>query len=72
MNLNRNAPPLESSPRQTPPLTRAGRRAAEAAMEAAKFRPTADGKRLVRQFEAHGIIVTEWVSVERLSNSNKP
>jgi len=35
---NRKASSLESSPRQTPPLTRAGRRAAEAAMEAAKFR----------------------------------
>jgi len=71
MNPNRKASSLESSPRQTPPLTRAGRRAAEAAMEAAKFRPTADGKRVVRQYEAHGIAVTEWVNVERLSNSNK-
>ncbi len=66
MNPKRKAPPLESSPRQTPSLTRAGRRVAEAAMEAAKFRPTLDGKRMVRQYEAHGIVVTEWVSVERL------
>jgi hypothetical protein len=49
---------------ETPPLTRAGRRITDAALEAAKFKPTADGKRLVRQFEAHGIAVTEWVNVE--------
>jgi hypothetical protein len=47
---------------ETPPLTRAGRRAANATLEAAKFRPTEDGKRMVRQFEVHGILVTEWVS----------
>ena len=72
MNPNRKAPPLESSPRQTLPLTRAGRRAAEATMEAAKFQPTLDGTRVVRQYEVHGIVVTEWISVERLSNSIKP
>jgi hypothetical protein len=68
---NRKASPRETSPRETPPLTRGGRRAAEAAMEAAKFQPTLDGKRMVRQYEAHGIVVTEWVSVEQLSNSKK-
>jgi hypothetical protein len=49
---------------ETPPLTRAGRKLADAASEAAKFRPTADGKRMVRQFEAQGIRATEWVNVE--------
>jgi hypothetical protein len=50
---------------ETPPLSRAGRRAAEAALAAAKFQPTVEGKRVVRRFEVHGIAVTEWVAVER-------
>jgi hypothetical protein len=49
---------------ETAPLSRAGRKIADATMEAAKFRPTADGKRMVRQFEVHGIAVTECVNVE--------
>jgi hypothetical protein len=53
---------------ETPPLTRAGRKIADAAIEAAKFRPTADGMRMVRQFMAHGIVVTEWVNVEPMAN----
>jgi len=54
---------------ETPPLTRAGRRAADATLEAAKFRPTLDGKRVVRQFEVHGMIVTEWVSAEQAADA---
>lgn len=53
---------------ETPPLTRAGRKVADAAIEAAKFRPTSDGKRMVRQFVAHGIVVAEWVNVEPKAN----
>ncbi len=68
---NRKSLPRETSPQETPPLTRASRRAPEAVMEAAKFRPTLDGTRVVRQFEVHGITVTEWVSVERLAKSNE-
>lgn len=48
----------------TPPLSRAGRRVADAVLEGAKFRPTPDGKRLVRRFEVHGIVVTEWVNAD--------
>jgi len=43
---------------ETPPLSRAGRREADAKMAAAKFERTADG-RLVRQFEVYGMEVTE-------------
>lgn len=43
---------------ETPPLTRARRKLA-----AAKFKPTVDGKRMVRKFEVYGIEVTEWVNV---------
>jgi len=56
---------------ETPPLTRPGRRAAEAAMEPARFRPTLDGTRVVRQFEVHGIIVTEWVAVDKAAAAVK-
>ena len=34
-------------------------------MAAAKFKPTADGKRMVRQYEVHGIAVTEWIDADR-------
>lgn len=50
---------------ETPPLSRAGRKLADAIMAAAKFKPTPDGKRLVRQYEVHGIAVTEWVDADR-------
>ncbi len=54
---------------ETPPLTRAGRRVADATLAAAKFKPTVDGKRMVRQFEVHGIEVTEWVSIQRVADA---
>lgn len=50
---------------ETPPLSRAGRKLADAIMAASKFKPTADGKRMVRQYEVHGIAVTEWVDADR-------
>ena len=53
---------------ETPPLTRAGRRDADAKLAAAKFRPTSDGRRMVRQFEVHGIAVTEFVSAEQVTD----
>jgi hypothetical protein len=49
---------------ETPPLTRAGRKVAEAALARAQFKATADGKRASRQFEVHGIAVTEIVTAE--------
>lgn len=52
---------------ETPALSRAGRKLADAIMEAAKFRPNADGSRFVRQFEVHGIEVTEWISAEKFA-----
>ena len=52
---------------ETPPLSRAGRREADAIMEAAKFTPNVDGSRFVRQFEVYGIEVTEWISAENFA-----
>jgi hypothetical protein len=52
---------------ETPPLSRAGRRVADATLAAAKFQPTTDGKRVVRQYEVHGMAVTEWKTVEQAS-----
>jgi hypothetical protein len=57
---------LEPRP-ETPPLSRAGRKVADAIMEAAKFKRNADGSRFVRQFEVHGIDVTEWISAEKFA-----
>ncbi len=47
---------------ETPPLTRTGRKVADATLAAAKFKPTSDGKAAVRNFEVHGMVVTEYVS----------
>ncbi len=52
---------------ETPSLSRAGRKEADAIMEAAKFKPTTDGSRLVRQYEVYGIVVTEWISAEKFA-----
>jgi hypothetical protein len=52
---------------QTQPLSRAGRKIADAIMETAKFKRTTDGTRLVRQYEVHGIVVTEWISAENFA-----
>jgi hypothetical protein len=56
---------------ETPPLTRVGRRDADAKLEAAKFRPTVDGRRMVRRFEVHGIEVIEWVSMEKAADGTR-
>jgi hypothetical protein len=56
---------LGPSPAPTPALSRTGRKVAEAIMEAAQFKPNADGSRFVRQYEVHGIEVTEWISAEK-------
>jgi pyocin large subunit-like protein len=54
----------DTKPRaETPPLSRAGRKIADATLAAAKFTPTADGKSAIRKFEVHGMAVTERVSV---------
>jgi hypothetical protein len=50
---------------ETPPLSRAGRRKADATLAAAKFKPTTNGKRVVRRYEVHGIEVVEWVAIEK-------
>jgi hypothetical protein len=61
-------PPKDSKPRpETPPLSRAGRKVAEAVMEAAQFKPNADGGRFVRQYIVHGLIVTEWIDAEKFA-----
>jgi hypothetical protein len=48
---------------ETPPLSRAQRKIADKALEAAKFAPTADGG-AIRRYVVHGMAVTERVSVE--------
>jgi hypothetical protein len=55
----------------TPPLTRAGRRVADATLAAAKFTPTSDGKSAIRTFEVHGMAVTEYVSAEKAPDTLK-
>jgi acetoin utilization deacetylase AcuC-like enzyme len=65
-NLHTGAPQMKGTKpvMETPPLTRAGRKLAEATLAAAKFRPTIDGTRMVRDYVVHGMKVTEWVSAE--------
>jgi hypothetical protein len=55
---------LKDAGPQTPPLTRQGRKVADATLAAAKFTPTSDGKSAIRKFEVHGMSVTELVSAE--------
>ena len=50
---------------ETPALSRAGRRQADATLAAAKFTPTLDGKSAIRTFEVHGMAVTELVSADK-------
>jgi pyocin large subunit-like protein len=57
---------------ETSPLTRAGRKIADATLTAAKFKPTVDGKRLVRHFEVHGMAVTECINATNAIPANKP
>jgi len=52
-------------------LTRAGRKVADAALAAAKFKPTSDGKRAIRQCEVHGMTVTECVDAEKAAEVGK-
>jgi len=67
MNKEAPKPPtVQSSHSETPPLSRAIRKAADAVLSAATFKPTVDGRRLVRQYEVHGIVVTEWVDVHKV------
>lgn len=54
-----------------PPLTRPGRKLAETTLRAAQFKPTVDGKRQVRQYEVHGIVVTEWMEAGMDTNPSK-
>jgi hypothetical protein len=56
---------------ETPPLSRSGRKLADAIMAAAKFKRTVDGKRLVRQYEVYGIVVTEWMDAEKITEARK-
>jgi hypothetical protein len=57
---------------ETPPLSRAGRKIADAALAAAKFKPTTDGKSAIRQFEVHGMAVTECVNAMDALPASKP
>jgi hypothetical protein len=53
------------------PLSRAGRRIADAIIEAAQFKPTTDGRRMVRRYTVYGIQVTEWMDAERTAEVGK-
>jgi len=63
--MNRGGDKPSSS--ETPPLSRAGRKAADAVLSAATFKPTIDGSRLVRRYEVHGMVVTEWVDARTVN-----
>jgi pyocin large subunit-like protein len=56
---------------QTPPLSRQGRKVADAKLAAAKFIPSSDGKNAMRKFEVHGMAVTEFVSAEKAADTPK-
>jgi hypothetical protein len=56
---------LVESGSATPPLSRAERKVADAALAAAKFVPSSDGKNAMRRFEVHGMAVTEVMSAEK-------
>ena len=56
---------------QTPPLTRAGRKVADATLAAAQFVSSSDGKNAMRTFEVHGIAVTEFISTEKAPDLHK-
>jgi hypothetical protein len=64
-------PPLKYAGPQTPPLTRQGRKVADATLAAAKFTPTSDGKSAIRKFVVHGMSVTELVSAEKATDMIK-
>jgi hypothetical protein len=44
---------------------------AEATLAATKFKPTTNGKRVVRRYEVHGMEIVEWVAVERAEDASK-
>jgi pyocin large subunit-like protein len=71
VNVAPTTAPLKDSVPRTPPLTRQGRKVADATLAAAKFTPTSDGKSAIRQFEVHGMAVTEYVSAETAADSIK-
>ena len=56
---------------ETPQLSRAGSRKAEATLASAQFRPTTNGKRVVRRYEVHGMEIVEWVAIERAEPAPK-
>ena len=56
---------------ETPPLSRAGRRSADATLAAAHFKATVDGERVIRKFEVHGMAVTECVDVEEAAEGRR-
>jgi pyocin large subunit-like protein len=56
---------------ETPPLSRAGRKVADATLAAAKFVPSSDGKNAMRKFEVHGMAVTEFISAEKAADAGK-
>jgi hypothetical protein len=56
---------------ETPPLTRAGRKVADATLAAAQFIPSSDGKNAMRKFEVHGMAVTEFISAEKAADAVK-
>jgi hypothetical protein len=69
---SRKAPAKEAGP-QTPPLTRAGRKVADATLAAAQFVPSSDGKNAMRTFEVHGMAVTECIPAEKaITDKSRP
>lgn len=56
---------------ETPPLSHAGGKMADAIVAAAEFKPTVDGKRMVRHYEVHGMSVTELVAIDGPTEARK-
>jgi len=56
---------------QTPPLSRAERKVADAALAAAQYVPSSDGKSTMRKFEVHGMAVTEFISADKAADTEK-
>jgi hypothetical protein len=56
---------------ETPPLSKAGRKVADATLAAATFTRTSDGKSAVRKYSLHGMVVTEYISAEKAADPGK-
>lgn len=71
LDLTSHTAELRQSRAETPPLSKAGRKIADATLAAAKFSRTSDGKSAVRKFSVHGMVVTEYISAEKAADPGR-